>query len=73
MFRAFKDTNTGEVYDWVKIKEDGTAISVNVPAHLWKKEQYWTAEEIEALFNEPVVAPIEVPTNEVEPQDPSSV
>jgi hypothetical protein len=76
MFKAFKDTNTGEVYDWVKINEDGTSISVNVPAHLWKKEKDWTEEEIEALFSgsnvAPIeVAPVEVPTNEAAPEDPS--
>lgn len=51
MFKAIKDTNTGFVYDWVKKLKDGTTLSVNIPSTNWKKEQEWSTEEIEALFN----------------------
>jgi len=51
MFRAIKDTNTGVVYDWIKTDENGNETSVNLPRELWKKEQDWTNEEIEALFS----------------------
>jgi hypothetical protein len=54
MFRAIKDTNTGFVYDWVKTLGDGTELSVNIPSSMWKREQDWTNEEIEALFSVPV-------------------
>jgi hypothetical protein len=73
MFRAIKDTNTGVVYDWVKKQEDGSEVSVNIPAELWKREQDWTSEEIAALFSAPVVASTQVPTNEAAPEDPSSI
>lgn len=51
MFRAQKDTNTGVVYDWVKIDSDGTETWVNIPEDMWKREQDWTNEEIESLFS----------------------
>lgn len=50
MFKSIKDTNTGVVYDWIKKLEDGTEISVNLPETMWKREQDWTHDEIEALF-----------------------
>jgi hypothetical protein len=53
MFRSIKDTNTGVVYDWIKKQEDGSEVSVNIPPELWKREQDWTNEEIEALFVAP--------------------
>ncbi len=55
MFRAIKDTNTGEVYDWYKLNEDGTESHFNVPSSMWKREQDWTQEEIDALFNNTVI------------------
>ncbi len=51
MFRTIKDTNTGYVYDWYKLNEDGTESHFNVPSTMWKREQDWTQEEIDALFN----------------------
>lgn len=54
MFKATKDTNTGVVYDWIKVLEDGTEILVNIPETNWKVEQAWTDEEIQQLF---VVSP----------------
>jgi hypothetical protein len=51
MIRAIKDTNTGVVYDWVKTLDDGTEQWVNVPSNNWKREQDWTTQEIESLFN----------------------
>ena len=57
MFRSIKDTNTGVVYDWVKTDADGTETWVNIPSEMWKREQDWTNEEIEALFaTNPTVA-----------------
>lgn len=50
MFKATKDTNTGVVYDWIKVLEDGTEILVNIPETNWKVEQAWTDEEIQQLF-----------------------
>jgi hypothetical protein len=66
MFRAIKDTNTGAVYDWYKINEDGTESHFNVPRGMWKREQDWTQEEIDALFDnvktkDPEVKPTEEP------------
>ena len=55
MFKATKDTNTGVVYDWIKVLEDGTEILVNIPETNWKVEQAWTDEEIQQLF---VMSPV---------------
>jgi hypothetical protein len=69
MFRAIKDTNSGVVYDWVKILEDGSEVFVNVPTAQWKTQQEWSVEEVAALFDGVAVVTVE-PVQEPEATTP---
>lgn len=64
-FIPLKDKNTGVVYEWLMVEDNGNETRKTLFKGEWKTEKEWTEKELEILFKvkktdtKPVVAQIE--------------
>jgi len=60
-FISVVDNNTKNVYRWIRLSEDGTKVTVNIPRTSWKPLNAWTQTEIEELFGPRIIAVTKIP------------
>ena len=66
-FISVIDTNTKNVYKWIRLSKDGTKIVKTLSSAQWKPEASWSQAEVQALFEDaPIVIDLtSAPTIEI--------
>jgi len=68
-FVSVIDTNTKNVYKWIRLSKDGTKTVKTLSSAQWKPEASWSQAEVQALFEDApkVIDLTSAPTIEIVP------